>query len=68
MIHMDKVLSSNSYYGSNAQGRQDLLFHKEFEINHYAGTVKYNIEGFVDKNKVSNSMPTLSLFQKLMFK
>ena len=51
-------MSENSYYLSSAKGRQDLLFHQEFEVRHYAGTVKYSINGFVDKNKVGKLYTT----------
>ena len=53
MVHMDRTLADNQFYASQPKGRQDLKFHREFEIKHYAGTVKYSIEGFMDKNKVS---------------
>ena len=53
MVHMDRALADNDHYFSQPKGRQDLKFHLEFEVKHYAGSVKYSIEGFMDKNKVS---------------
>ena len=61
MIHMDRVLADNEYYISNPKGRQDLKFNEEFEIKHYAGTVKYSILGFMDKNKVQRTGEASSL-------
>ncbi len=52
MVHMDRVLADKDCYASKFKGRQDLKFHKEFEVAHFAGTVKYSIEGFTEKNKV----------------
>lgn len=52
IIHMNKVIEDKEKYISISEGKQDLLFHQEFVVVHYAGTVKYNIEGFMDKNKV----------------
>ena len=52
MVHMDRTLADKEHYASQPKGRQDLKFHREFEIAHFAGTVKYDIQGFMDKNKV----------------
>lgn len=53
---MDRVLADKTCYFSQPKGRQDLKIHEEFEVVHYAGTVKYSIKGFMDKNKVSGKL------------
>jgi myosin heavy subunit len=64
MVHLDRVLAQSEHYVSNAKGRQDLKFHLEFEIKHFAGTVRYSIDGFNDKNKVRSEIikQTLSVY------
>lgn len=57
-MHLDRALAQKDAYVSNAKGRQDLKFHLEFEVKHFAGTVKYSIQGFMDKNK-ARWLPTL---------
>ena len=55
MTYMDKInrhLSSHAHFESNATKRnQDKsMLSNEFVIRHYAGSVKYSVLGFMDRN------------------
>nr|UEK51396.1 myosin IE [Parasacculina yatsui] len=42
LTHLDGALQGNRYYNSNSTG---------FTIDHYAGKVSYNVEGFCERNR-----------------
>jgi myosin-1 len=51
---MDEKLSKTKYYSSrkiDSTKNKGLEFGRDFVILHYAGDVRYNVEGFIEKNK-----------------
>ncbi len=51
---MDSKLAKSKYYSSkkiDAAKNKELEFGRDFVILHYAGDVRYNVNGFIEKNK-----------------